>query len=723
MKRILLLLLSLLSLNSYAQNEILTEGFENGWLPEGWSYYQNNVDTSRSWQQSQYNIPVNTGEHSAYIQPSSPINGTAIDWIVSPPVVLEGNCSVEFYRRSLSYTIGGGGTYRVAVCPAEADPSDLSNYTILTSGIASNSWSFEILPLLGYMNTPLEYRIAFIYEVSGVGNANAFIIDDIAIRHSCTPPFNLSVYYPTDSANRDPLIDWGEVSTTSYEYEIVPEGQEPTGSGVLTRNNLYSYAYVTNYPPGAYKFYVRANCNETYSSEWAGPLHFSVMNRLTGKVAYDLDGDGDCDGQDISVPGMEMQLTINNETHSVYTNNYGEYAYYYVPENVTQITLQPNPGTAFPEIGPITENVNFNSGNFAEEINICLPQPALYKDLMINLTPLSSPRPGLEARYLLTIQNKGTDVVDAATVSITFNDTKLDFTNASSLNTISGNQVNFSLENLLPFTNSEINMSFMVAMPPENIGGEVLVFDGHITPIQDDTLPDDNSFTLNQTIVNSFDPNDITVHEGSEIFEEQIDNYLTYTIRFQNTGSAEAFNIYLENELDVKLDWATFQPISSSHRYMVTRNQEKIKFTYENINLPHEGADEPGSHGYVTYRIKPKSTSQVGDIIVNNAKIYFDFNEPIITNNATTEIVNNLGLNQNIMASVYLHPNPVKDRINITAVNTPIISACVFDMNGRAYLDLLKEDNTINTTGITPGIYMVKIITNAGTSIHKIIKE
>jgi uncharacterized repeat protein (TIGR01451 family) len=725
MKRKLLLFLSLLSFNLYAQREILTEGFEGEWPPVGWTVYQNNVDTGRSWQQSHTDVPVYTGEHSAYILPSSPITESAIDWIVSPPVLLRSHCSLELYCKAIPVH-NGGGKYRIATCPADADPSDLSNFTTGPFTTLSNDrWHFRITGLVGYLEAPSEYRIAIIHEVSaGVGNADGFVIDDIAIRHDCQPPFNLSVNYSEDPSNPDPVIGWAETSRM-YEYEIIPADQEPTGTGILTGDHFCCENHVTvsGYPSGAYKFYARSICNETYSSEWAGPCYFSVMNRVTGKVAYDSNGSGDCDGEDTGVPGMEMQLTINNETQSVYTNDYGDYAYYYVPEEVNQITFLPYPGAAFPGVSAITENVNFHDGNFAEEINICLPQPLMNKDLMVNIIPLSCPRPGVEATYILKIWNKGTEVIEAATASMTFNDTKLSIHSASSPSTVLGNQINFSLENLLPLSNQEIFISFMVAIPPENIGGEVLVFDGSISPTQDDALPEDNHFTMNQTIVNSFDPNDITVHEGSEIFEDQVNDYLTYTIRFQNTGSAEAFNIFLENELDAKLDWETFQPITSSHRYMVTRNGAKVKFTYEDINLPHEDADEPGSHGYVTYRIKPKSTSQVGDIIVNSAKIYFDFNEPIITNNATTEIVNNLGMDEKTISAAYLHPNPVKDKLKITVVNTSIISANVYDMNGRICLDRFNEDNTIDMTGLTPGLYIVKIITDGGTSVHKIIKE
>ena len=63
----------------------------------------------------------------------------------------------------------------------------------------------------------------------------------------------------------------------------------------------------------------------------------------------------------------------------------------------------------------------------------------------------------------------------------------------------------------------------------------------------------------------AYDPNDIQVVEGPEIAFEDVDNYLHYIIRFQNTGNFYAQKVVVTNELDDKLDWTTFQLESYSH--------------------------------------------------------------------------------------------------------------------------------------------------------------
>src|SRR5690606_17379263 len=97
-------------------------------------------------------------------------------------------------------------------------------------------------------------------------------------------------------------------------------------------------------------------------------------------------------------------------------------------------------------------------------------------------------------------------------------------------------------------------------------------------------------------------------------------------VRFQNTGTASAINVRILDTLHPKLDWNTLVPITASHDYYVhTFNGNQVEFIFEDINLPHEAENEPESHGFIAYKIKPKIDVQVGDIISGDARIYFDF--------------------------------------------------------------------------------------------------
>src|SRR5690606_35290187 len=152
-----------------------------------------------------------------------------------------------------------------------------------------------------------------------------------------------------------------------------------------------------------------------------------------------------------------------------------------------------------------------------------------------------------------------------------------------------------------------------------------------------DETPQDNTAALNQTVVNSFDPNDKTCLEGNVVTPDIIGQFVHYVIRFENTGTFAAENIVVKDIIDTaKFDVNTLVPLSGSHSF-VTRitNINQLEFIFENINLPF---DDTNNDGYVAFKIKTKPTLQVGDAFSNTASIYFDYNFPIVTNTATTTI-------------------------------------------------------------------------------------
>ncbi len=133
-------------------------------------------------------------------------------------------------------------------------------------------------------------------------------------------------------------------------------------------------------------------------------------------------------------------------------------------------------------------------------------------------------------------------------------------------------------------------------------------------------------------VINSFDPNYKEVYPS---YSELPGEWHTYTIHFQNTGTAAAQNILLKDTLDVNLNWASFEKLASSHSVFTQVLENGIvHFNFPQINLPDSTSNEPESHGWVQYRIKTNQNLTTATTIHNKAAIYFDFNSPVITNDA-----------------------------------------------------------------------------------------
>lgn len=264
------------------------------------------------------------------------------------------------------------------------------------------------------------------------------------------------------------------------------------------------------------------------------------------------------------------------------------------------------------------------------------------RDLVISAIPSWNARPGTFQYITIFYKNIGTDIVNNGEILFK-HDSRMIFGNSSPAMTSSnGDTLKWSFSNLKPFDSASIRLA--VDLPPSLHLGDTLTSMAIITPVANDVTPFDDTAIIKQRVVGSYDPNDKIENNGGIIGSDYITQgkYLHYTIRFQNTGTAEAINVIIRDTLDSKLDWSTLEMIAASHPYTVTiTSQNKIEWVFSNVNLPDSNVNEPASHGFVSYRVKPKSTAIVGDIINNLASIYFDYNLPVATNNALTLVQDN----------------------------------------------------------------------------------
>lgn len=68
-----------------------------------------------------------------------------------------------------------------------------------------------------------------------------------------------------------------------------------------------------------------------------------------------------------------------------------------------------------------------------------------------------------------------------------------------------------------------------------------------------------------------------------------------------------------------------------------------------------------------------------------------------------------------------LYPNPAKDIITITGVECQ--NTAIFDLMGKMVLNPVVANNQINIESLPAGIYTLKVVTDKGLLVHKIVKE
>ncbi|MCJ8290909.1 MAG: T9SS type A sorting domain-containing protein [Crocinitomicaceae bacterium] len=154
-----------------------------------------------------------------------------------------------------------------------------------------------------------------------------------------------------------------------------------------------------------------------------------------------------------------------------------------------------------------------------------------------------------------------------------------------------------------------------------------------------DIAPWNNEKYYIYPVLASYDPNDKKVYPTGECTPGYVanDQTLTYTIRFQNIGTAAATNVSISDQIDADLDLSTLKVVAKSHdMYVNWPGGNLLEFKFDSIYLPNQLADDFGSNGYVVFEIEQMPGLAHNTEIKNHVDIYFDFNPPITTN----EVVN-----------------------------------------------------------------------------------
>ncbi len=138
---------------------------------------------------------------------------------------------------------------------------------------------------------------------------------------------------------------------------------------------------------------------------------------------------------------------------------------------------------------------------------------------------------------------------------------------------------------------------------------------------------------------------------------------LEYLIRFQNTGTDTAFTVQIRDTLSPWLDPATLRPGASSHPYTWSLSGPGVlAFRFDNIMLPDSNVNLIGSQGFVSFKIDQRPDVPLETQILNSADIYFDFNEPVMTNQTLHTVgidyITSIQDVENAVPAIGIQPNP-----------------------------------------------------------------
>ncbi|MES2862621.1 MAG: T9SS type A sorting domain-containing protein [Bacteroidota bacterium] len=447
-----------------------------------------------------------------------------------------------------------------------------------------------------------------------------------------------------------------------------------------------------------------------------------TFHTIQGQQKFDNENDN-CDATDNFIPNFKYSITDGTTTGSIISNNSGSYS---IPVQAGIHTITPvfeNP--SYFNVSPTNVVVNFPTQTSPFTQDFCITSNGTHHNVEISIISTNPARPGFDANYKIIYKNKGNQV-ESGTINLQFNDAILDYVSSSIVPNIQTlNNLSWNYSNLQPFETKIIgvvlNLNSPIETPAVN-SGNILNYTVTNTITNTDEILSDNTFVLNQTVVNSYDPNDKKCLQGNTINPAKVGDYVHYVIRFENTGTFPAQNIVVKDMINTsRFDVTSLIPLHASHNYVTRISGNKVEFIFENINLPF---DDANNDGYIAFKIKTLPSLVIGNTFSNSANIYFDYNFPIVTNTATTTIaaLNNPSFEFANYFSIY--PNPTSNELNINLKSAiEINSIQIYNTIGQLVTVQTGNALKVDVSNLKTGNYFIKINTNEGFSTSQFIKE
>lgn len=600
--------------------------------------------------------------------------------------------------------------------------ADPSNYTV-TFYETENDAQFGANSLQDFIYMNFNPYIQTIYvritnENDGTFETGSFDL----IVHTLPPIGTPEDLYSSDGVfditENDLLVNITENPDYEISYHLTLQDAQ-NGTGALTNTTSYTIPVGISQPVWV-RIYSETGCYDTAT------FHLiTEYTTITGNVIFDINNDGICDENDNSQSFIKLKLNNQSEEQDyIFTNASGSFTFYNTEEQATYTLTPELENSALFHIIPVQYTFSFPLTEGNEGIaNFCVLPNGTQSDVEVVIAPLVPARPGFEATYKIVYKNKGNQIVSGS-IDFEFDNTRLDFVSSNPIaDSQSTGLLSYEFTDLKPFEQKAITVKLDVNAPtdiPSVDIDDVLPFVAEITINQTDISPDDNIYEFNQVVVGAYDPNDITCVEGEVVHPDHIGEELHYRVRFENTGNFYAENVVVVVDIDTqKYDINSLQILNTSHSSTARIADNTLEVFFNQIYL------DPEAQGNILFVMNTINSLSEGDSVQSKADIYFDYNYPIITNDAVTVFQSTMSIEDNPKAiELKFYPNPTTDYFNITS-KAMIQSVELYDISGRLVRTSLVNDfeTQQDVTNLNNGVYILKIKTEQGEITGKIVKK
>ncbi|MBZ0205502.1 MAG: T9SS type A sorting domain-containing protein [Flavobacteriales bacterium] len=440
---------------------------------------------------------------------------------------------------------------------------------------------------------------------------------------------------------------------------------------------------------------------------------------ISGTVFIDQDNDGQYGPNDLSFPWASVVVDPNG--YMVGCNSDGSWTVGVQPGNYTII-----PASSYPyyqAIAPALHTASLPEMGDADTLNdFAVTLISGLQDLQAHLYAEPA-RPGFDNRLYLSCRNFGTVPMDAQLV-LNYDAVQTWVGSSIAPSSQTGNTAVWNLPSMAVGATASLTVDLNTAasVPLGTAIDHML----SALPDADDETPSNNFILFPDTVVGSFDPNDKllspAVMSPSEV--QANEKPITYTVRFQNTGTYMAERVVIVDTLPDGLRAESIRFLAGSHSYHWYIDHGVLYVLLENINLPDSSSDAANSQGFVSFSLLPDDDLTLGTTISNMAHIVFDFNTPITTPPAVFHVQLATAVSELSQHGVRVYPNPAQDRLWTNMITrSDAVNYVVKDLFGRGVLQgRMPNDGAVDVAGLPAGSYTITTFGSEGARTSRFVK-
>ena len=497
------------------------------------------------------------------------------------------------------------------------------------------------------------------------------------------------------------------------------------------------------------------------------PHHFQppFAYKLSGKVYDDRNGNGEYDAGEPPLAGRRVRAS-GGEGLVTFTDSLGNYALFLDADTEYEV------GVAATDCNLASEEIKLQTGS-ADDGNLHLDFALNATGTETDLSPFLASGParcGFTVPFWLTVSNDGC-TPQSGEVRLTLHEEAELVMADQEPEAIKDGTLSWTFSNLAPGQRRRFQLQ--LRMPDETYAGQPIEMPVTTVTVGADGNEIRDTFLYDDLLRCAIDPNDKrswpSRSEETNSNYTQTDEEITYMIRFQNTGNDTAFTVLLEDQLSDSLDYETFREIDASHPNRVGLSETGLlEVFFDDILLPDSTTNEPASHGFYTFGIKVKQGLEDFSEISNTAGIYFDFNQPVVTNTTKNTIVETLdadadgyfffeecddtnaainpgatdapgnGVDENCdgvdgasavrdFATTVLEaaPNPTGDKLRLRLADDVEVSYVLFGMHGQRQRDgQFRRATELSLGGLPAGVYVLRLTDRrGGVAVIRVVKQ